>query len=206
MFIDHLNNVAFIHIPKTAGSSIHIRYKDYKRLVGPSRADPLPDIHHMGVKEFRKTHPEGYRLFAFIRNPWDRLLSGFTEFQNTALRNGTPLSNLIQSSYMGPGGFFRFCEDLSKNKEVVLADVHFKPQITFLDEEADNYGVYFLGRYENLQEDWNEFAKSIGYPERLGYRHRQTNHAPYQEMYTSHTKDLVYQFYKQDIKTFGYKF
>ena len=56
------------------------------------------------------------------------------------------------------------------------------------------------------QEDWNEFAKSIGYPERLGYRHRQTNHAPYQEMYTSHTKDLVYQFYKQDIKTFGYKF
>ena len=40
MFISKTDNFIFFHVPKTAGSSIHIFLKDYYGLKGKQRYDP----------------------------------------------------------------------------------------------------------------------------------------------------------------------
>ena len=82
MFISEKNKFIFFHIPKTAGSSIHIFLKDYYQLEGIDRKDPIPPIHHMKAKHFLKynNNQKSYYKFAFVRNPFDRLVSAFFDF------------------------------------------------------------------------------------------------------------------------------
>ena len=82
MFVSKKDNFLFIHTPKTAGSSIHIFFKDYYCLTGNERKDPIPPIHHMKAKLFLKYNKDLNSLykFGFVRNPFDRLVSAFSDF------------------------------------------------------------------------------------------------------------------------------
>lgn len=82
MFVSHKDNFIFVHTPKTAGSSIHIFLKDYYSLKGKDREDPIPPIHHMKAKLFFKYNDNlnFFYKFAFVRNPFDRLVSAFSDF------------------------------------------------------------------------------------------------------------------------------
>ena len=80
MYINHEKKFIFVHIPKTAGSSIHIFFKDFFNIL--DRSDPLPEIHH---KSFSSILNEDYSYrnyfkFAVIRNPYDRFLSAYRDF------------------------------------------------------------------------------------------------------------------------------
>ena len=82
MFVSEKENFIFFHTPKTAGSSIHIFFKDYYCLMGKDREDPVPPIHHMAAKLFLKYNNDlnSFYKFAFVRNPFDRLVSAFSDF------------------------------------------------------------------------------------------------------------------------------
>lgn len=81
MFVSEKDKFIFIHTPKTAGSSIHIFFKDYYCLKGKDRQDPIPPIHHMKAKLFLKyNNLNSFYKFAFVRNPFDRLVSAFSDF------------------------------------------------------------------------------------------------------------------------------
>ena len=82
MFVSEKNNFIFFHVPKTAGSSIHIFLKDFYQLKGKDREDPIPPIHHMKAKYFLKynNNQSSYYKFAFVRNPFYRLVSAFFDF------------------------------------------------------------------------------------------------------------------------------
>jgi hypothetical protein len=57
----------FIHIPKAAGTSVALT------LFGePSRHVPWFEYYQANPRKFRK-----YFKFAFVRNPWDRLVSSY---------------------------------------------------------------------------------------------------------------------------------
>jgi Sulfotransferase family len=62
--LHHSQNFVFVHVPKTGGTSI-------REALGMSTS------YHYTAREVRQMYPEtrGKFSFAFVRNPWDRLVS-----------------------------------------------------------------------------------------------------------------------------------
>ena len=200
MFISPEDKFIFVHVPKTAGSSIHIGFKDRYKLVGEQRADPLPEIHHQGIEQILKNeNVEGYYSFAFVRNPWDRLLSAYTEFYDAHHRKGYPIEPPIQSYK----DFEEFCinfphSDWSK-------DVHYRPQVGFVCIGGE-IKVDFVGKYENLEEDLNKICEAVSIPPMGIGHHRKTVHARRYDAYTERSKNAIGDFFEEDLKAFGYTF
>ena len=66
--------------------------------------------------------------------------------------------------------------------------------------------VDFIGRYENLAEDWEEVASTIGLKERLPHQNRSAREKGYRRYYDDQTRGLVEDFFKDDLKNFDYEF
>ena len=79
MFISDKAKILFFHVPKCAGSSLHLFLKEK---YGDHTPDPLPPVHHVRVKDYLKYNPgkKDYFKFCFIRNPFDRLLSAYSDY------------------------------------------------------------------------------------------------------------------------------
>ena len=101
MFISKTDNFIFFHVPKTAGSSIHIFLKDYYGLKGKQRYDPVPPIHHIKAQYVLKymSEAKNFFKFAFVRNPFDRILSAFSDFTQIRPEYSNKLSKL--TSFLG---------------------------------------------------------------------------------------------------------
>jgi|10_taG_2_1085330.scaffolds.fasta_scaffold14750_2 hypothetical protein len=200
MLISQPHKFVFVHVPKTAGSAIHIHLKDHYKLKGRERADPPPEIHHMGAKELLSQYSEckEYFKFAFVRNPYDRFLSAYSEFTQLEHREGYHLDIFKYKD------FSHFCVELHNSEWI--KDVHFRPQHEFL-YDGDDCLVDFVGRYENLEEDWNHALQTVGIPAitlSTIPRHRKTRHAHWSAHYLPRTKRAIKECYARDFELFGY--
>jgi len=191
MFISHADEILFIHVPKTAGSAIHIYFKDHYGLVGNQRADPLPEIHHMSYTDILKQNPtlKTYFSFGFVRNPWDRLLSGFLDFKQ----------NRRQFREIDFKYFVQHIQDLG-----ILNDVHFRSQKQFLVDGENS--VNFIGRFENLINDFAAICNKANINLTPLHKHRTTKHKKYTEYYDKEMIKIVENIFKEDIKYFNYEF
>ena len=64
----------------------------------------------------------------------------------------------------------------------------------------------FIGRFENLQSDFNYICEQIGL-EALALPHlEKTEHGHYHKFYNDETRDLVSKIYQKDIELFKYEF
>ena len=68
-------------------------------------------------------------------------------------------------------------------------------------------GVNFIGRYENLEEDFLKVQWEIGIREPIELPHYNPgDHRPYQEYYDDKTRGMVAEMYKEDIERYEYTF
>ena len=179
----------FIHIPKTAGSSVNNILSDYET------------FHHRLVTNYSKKYRDSRFVFSFIRNPYDRLLSSYMYIQG-----GLGNSWDIECGKKLLPDF----NDFVKNQ---LSDVvtnqlchgvhwfHFYPLVHWLDDDID-----FIGRFENLQQDTNIVCDNIGVPRKQLPHINKSSHKHYTEYYDDESREIVTSLYKQDIDRFNYKF
>ena len=203
MFISEKDKFIFVHVPKTGGSAVHIALKDFYNII--DRSDPIPEEHHASLEKIisDNSHVDDiceYFSFAFVRNPWARLLSAFCGFQQIRkMITNIDFKSFVRNIHSGSGDYSNLVDD-----------IHFKPQYLFLDS------VDYIGRTENLEDCFEEVTNRLGIPKLplntakpgsfIKNIHRSTIHKPYREVYDNYTIDAVADLYKEDIKTFGYNY
>ena len=80
-------------------------------------------------------------------------------------------------------------------------------QYDYLIDLDGNVIVDFIGRYEQLEDDFNEACRRIGIrPPKLPHKRRARDRLDYREYYTEETAELIAQRFKKDIEMLGYSF
>ena len=181
----------FIHIPKAAGMVIQKIVENLNEDMGPSNEVCL----HKKVTRYRKSYRDRHYVFSFVRNPFDRLVSAYFFLKAGGIhrhdrRRARKLAN----------DFNTFVKEdlLSKPINRIL---HFHPMVHWLDAEID-----FIGKFENLQEDFNTICDKIGIPQQKLPHKNATKHKHYTEYYDDETRKIVAEKYAKDIEYFGYEF
>jgi hypothetical protein len=228
----------FVHIPKTAGQSIEQALREHSGLRWDGRNDLVkrrdlllkenkkldsgpPRLAHLKASEYVTcgfVPPEQFDAcfkFSFVRNPWDRIISEY-KFRKH-------FWEFDFKSYL----FKHFPE-----KDGTDFYVHIIPQYNFLFDAKGQCLVNFIGRFENLQVDFNKVCRELAIQEiivphknnSLSNRPRILNlkkftrwtknlrkqrantFAHYTEYYDDEAIEFVRDKYRKDIEVFKYEF
>ena len=82
--------------------------------------------------------------------------------------------------------------------------VLFKPQYDFLINEDRQLRMDFIGRFEQLQSDFDYICHQIGIPSCSLEHINASARLPTKVVYDSELKEMVYHYYKKDFEWFGY--
>jgi hypothetical protein len=177
----------YIHINKTGGSSIE------KALNIPfSHETALEKIDLLGRLKWGSLY-----TFAFVRNPWDKVVSHYRYRIKT---NQTNLGiNTID--------FKRWVSLSHREKNHLYYDnpKMFMPQMEWISDRHGEISVDFVGRFENLNEDFQYICAEIGRKAILPHI-KSSKHRHYQDYYDNPTKDIVAEWFQKDIQKFNYQF
>ncbi len=219
--IIHNYKCIFVHVPKTAGVSIegvlfketvplrwpieYILRKKQEVLQGGGFIDRYSNKYQTGTyqhlfarhikQEVGEELFDSYFKFGFVRNPWDRIISQF--FYQKRRRDLNEFLNIDRE--------IDFKDFLYAIKDGEM-HVHWDEQWKFLMDEEGNQMVDFIGRFENLQEDFDKVCDNIN-AAKIELPHENfTVHEPYQYYYDDESRELVAEMYDKDIKLFNYKY
>lgn len=190
--------VIFLHIPKTAGTSIRETLLFYP----PFRGINQYDQHHttrqilylIGKEEWKNSF-----TFCFVRNPWDRLLSQHRYF----VRKKIITEKDTNFNYWAN----RKINNALKNDPLKLLNKHFYPASDWMKDKHGNLmQPNFIGRFENVENDFQEICKELNWTASLKQMNIAPNKTNYKNHYDNNLNDLVHLFFKEDIERFNYTF
>ena len=156
----------------------------------------------------------GLFSFAFVRNPWDRLVSCYRDkilfeakgFTHSTIRPGIA-DCLARFDEFRPGMSFEAFTEAVASITDERADYHFRSQHTFVANRGHAIAVDFLGRYESLAEDIVRVQVMAGLPGlELPRLQASTTPIHYHEFYNERTRTLVAERFATDIALFNYDF
>ena len=182
----------FIHIPKTAGTSV-------------SRTLFNRGSRHVAYFEYEKANRRKfnqYFKFSFVRNPWDRLVSTFFYLKRGGM--GHMDKHWAEQNLAAFDDFESFVHNWVTKKNV-WSWVHFVPQHHFICDDKLNVKMDFVGRMECIQSDFSHVAEKIDSPAQL-VRTNVGSHDNYRDYYDAETRKIVADVYEKDIALFGYQF
>ena len=211
MLLSVANRFLFIHIPKTGGISVRKALTPFgtqpRRYLAVRCLSKLGvEFNHWGPLEMRRfrTHTsakQSRRLlprtlsdqlfcFAFVRNPWDRMVSYYHYVLARRDHRRHKQVNLLSS-------FENYVDyEIERGK---------LSQTEMLVDDHGKLLVDFVGRYETLHEDFCYLCKRLGIVGTLGH-HNRSNHRDYRTYYNSRTVERVAEHFCKDIELFGYSF
>lgn len=172
--IDKDNNIVFVHIPKTAGQSItleldrtlDLKSRNSKDLLmgknanghpGPAHLDHCTYLEILNYSGISEKDISKFFKFSFVRDPLDRAFSiykfwgseedSFTKFVNKEL-----LGRLWEEQY-----YF------------------VKPQAEFVINEFNKPALDFIGKVENISNDWNKIREELNHLELGSLEHKNSS-------------------------------
>lgn len=216
MPVSHSHKTIFVHIPKTAGTSIEavLGMHGDKHDIGvvPYFNQVLDREHlygrqmqHMTAEAIRTvlnndTLFDSYFKFTVVRNPWDRLVSALAWTDQKWVRG----EELTVSGFDSQVRQLHSLLVTARTEPVQLP--HFLyPQSLYIFDAARRPLVNFIGRYENLAADWRVICDKLGVNVELPARMK-SHHRDYREYYSPETRQRVADMYALDISLFQYEF
>jgi hypothetical protein len=216
MLLSYRHQFLFVHIAKTGGTSVRaalapLLWRDplfwltvpcrrLSHLTGHRSVTKFP--RHAKVVAAKEMLPqeifERLYKFAFVRNPWDLQVSSYHH-----LRRERP--HLI-AHVKDFAGFVRFKLDPERPYQYHL-DTSIELQSDYLKDLSGKIVVDFMGRYERLQEDFDQVCERIGIAKKaLPHKRQAKDRDDYRKYYDDATAELVARHFKPDIEALGYRF
>ncbi len=217
MLLSNRYNFLFVHIAKTGGTSVRhalqkLRWKDpiyylmfvcsrFSHMTGHKTASKFP--RHCKIITAQEMLPEEYFnqlfKFTFVRNPWDLQVSSFHHIRRERphfMQDNTSFEDFLK---------WKFDPDRPYQYHI---DTSITLQSDYLIDLHGNKLIDFIGRYENLQDDFSRVCKEIGIePIELPFKRKSSNRKKdYRSYYTAETSDLISQYFCKDIEMLDYKF
>jgi len=217
MLLSNRYNFLFVHIAKTGGTSVRaalspLRWRDplyypmwvchrLSHLTGHRIATKVP--RHARIVAAQEMLPaelfERLFKFAIVRNPWDLQVSSWHH-----LRRERP--HLVEG-LADFDAFLRYKLDPERPYQYHI-DTSIQLQRDYLVDLHGNLLTDFVGRYEQLEEDFRTICERIGIaPRSLPHRRRANDRkSDWRSYYSAGTAELVAAAFSPDIETFGYGF
>jgi hypothetical protein len=200
----HAQRLILIAVPKVAGNSL------IGALYGPDGAEILDrTAQHKPALVFKFADPARFAAYckvAFVRNPWDRLVSAYAFMQSGGKH---VVDNIWARRFIAPTpDFAAFVKALTTDyhfRAKVLHSPHFIPQSRFICDENGEVAVDFLGRYEALGEDFAALCRELNIEAELP-KANVGDHEDYRRYYDDETRRIVGELYARDVEQFGYDF
>src|SRR3972149_685918 len=209
-------NFLFVHIAKTGGTSVRaalnpLRWRDpyYVPIFLCSKISKLTG-HRIGAKFPRHAKViaakemlprelfDNLFKFAFVRNPWDLQISSYHHIRRERPHLLAGINDFEQ--------FLRWKLDPARPYQYHI-DTSIELQSDYLVDLNGKIIVDFIGKYEQLQEDFDEVCRRIGITSKtLPHKRKATDRSDYRQYYNDDTARLVADNFRRDIENFGYSF
>jgi chondroitin 4-sulfotransferase 11 len=182
-------NYVFVHINKTAGTSIidvigkpfrkHLTVKDIIKAIGQKKWD------------------EAFK-FTVVHNPWDKVVSQYKHSikmnTNNMAKKRIEFNDWVACTYGEPRDPFYFYRAQM-----------FYPQIEWLKNNQGKIDVDKIIRFENLSEGINEVFETLAIDSSLPHLNK-TYKTNYRDFYDEESKKIITEWFHEDIQEFGYQF
>jgi hypothetical protein len=211
MILSYSSGFIFIHIEKAAGSSIQQALLPFANVAANSRLrrrlawlGPLNRMgglyravqfgEHATANEVKGCLPpgvyEGLYKFAFVRNPWDRLVSRYAHLLRSKDRRR-----------------HNFISSLEKFEDFLQWEIQRDSanQFPYVTDAQGKLIVDFVGRYETLAADFEKICARLKIQAELPHANV-SEHRDYRTYYTPETREFVAKQFRRDIEMFGYDF
>jgi hypothetical protein len=176
------SSVLFIHIPKTAGTSIFNKIYT-KNLDIWDRTSPRSHESYISLKNNNKIDDSVFS-FSVVRNPYTRTYSCFNQFNKI---NKTTIS------------FIEYLKNIKNNNISLITPLLHLPQLDYVINELGNVAIKKIYRFENLKELESDFGWTLGFDNIGNYVIES-----YNKDYTDEAISLIQELYDSDFIHFGY--
>jgi len=205
MIISFANKYAFVAIPKTGSQAVRKRLRPFllegdweQSVFDVARLFPIPHLAQLGHGHLKVTEVQPFLLpgmwqdffsFAFVRNPFDRFVSFCNFYNPEEMANASDPVAIMK----------RMIGDPELRHHVLM-----QPQHQFLEDANGDLAVSFVGRYENLQSDFEAICERLDLPlDKLEMVNASTRQ-PLARSFDRELEEMVRETYRLDFETFGY--
>ena len=211
--VSHKFKCIFIHIPKTAGTSIESLLKD--DLISGT-------THELLNYHSRFNYFNDYYKFTFVRNTYERVYSVYSYYSSGGNKQhpktikqwiGHIYKKLtvkdyytdVEVSKMMPNNFKEFCIKYLKEKKPFYRKNALISQYKYILHN-DKIGVDFIGFFENLENDFNKVKCHLNISKKLPHLRASKVKKHYSSYYDPISIKIVSDYYYDEIKYFNFSF
>lgn len=224
----HPYHLLYFAVPKVANTSLKATFsriladavpdlvgpeptdKDRRSLFRKQSRDIMYDREYLLCKHQVPKYGH-YESFAFVRNPWDRLVSCYTnKLERVDLSNGPQGRDTLES--LATAG--RFSEDMSfRDFALAVCDIpdeqanrHYRSQHTFITDRSGGLIPKRLYWFEHLARDFSTLAVACEFPTAELPHFKPGKRRDYRDYYDEELQHRVANRYRRDIELFDYSF
>jgi hypothetical protein len=212
LHIDNNYQFLFVHVPKCAGTSIEkfFGYNYDGNKYFEHKFEKIAHPKHFSLDSYSKIIPkhimDNLYKFAFIRNPFELMVSLY----NYALHSDRVAWNgRYDYEYKRGVSFDHYVRYVQKISQETQRNVYDTNAVSLKEwVESDNIELDFIGRFENLEHDFQIVMDELGIKDRkIPFENKsKVKNVNYREYYTNTTKDIIYNIFERDLKKYNYDF
>ncbi|MCC5811259.1 MAG: sulfotransferase family 2 domain-containing protein [Ectothiorhodospiraceae bacterium] len=218
MLISYSKNFLFVHIAKTGGTSVRAALRKYRwggwysvpLWLASAASQMTSPRHKLGLKFPRHAKAiaalemlptevyNNFFKFVVVRNPWDLQVSSYHHIRREkpqVLEGVKTFEDFLKRKF-DPERPFDYMLDISAER-----------QHEYIVDLQGNVIVDFIGRYENLQADFDAICQRIGVARiALPHLRKANDRKDYRDYYSDALAELVADHYRRDLDILGYRF